>query len=352
MSTKRLLFFSCEPGGAEVLIPVIELLRKNRDYETVVLGYGYALERFSGKNISGVEINPIEKDNFELFSRFSPNLIFSSAASMPSKDMSEKFMWHNAKKMGIPTIAFLDQWQNYALRFSGSSKEEMLTYLPDYVNCINDIAKNEMIREGFPSDILVILGHPYLSSLKSEYASLNSNNVREELNISDGQEVILFVSEAIYEHYGNRRGYNQYEVIEGFLRHMAEEYAGAAILLKLHPKDEIRKYFYVQKRYEKLDLRVLSNEFSPVSCLKASDRVYGMTSLMLIEAYILGKPVVSLQPNLQVEDPLVLSRYGFIPRISSFDEFKFDHSQGTEKVDFDYDFLAEKLMELLDHILN
>ena len=352
MSTKRLLFFSCEPGGAEVLIPVIELLRENRNYETVVLGYSHALERFSKKDVSFIEINSIEKNDFELINRFSPHFIFSSAASMPSKDMSEKFLWQNAKRMGIPTLAFLDQWQNYALRFSGDSQEERLKYLPDYINCINSIAKNEMIREGFSSDILVTLGHPYLTGLGSEYNSINRDDIRKELSISDGQEVILFVSEAIYEHYGNRRGYNQYEVIEGFLRNMAEEYADAAILLKLHPKDEIQNYIYLQRQYEELDFRILANEFSPVTCLRASDRVYGMTSLMLIEAYILGKQVVSLQPNLRVEDPLILSRCGLIHRISSFNEFKFDHSQDTEKIDFDYVFLAEKLMAFLDHILN
>jgi hypothetical protein len=33
---------------------------------------------------------------------------------------------------------------------------------------------------------------------------------------------------------------------------------------------------------------------------------------MLIEAYILGKPVVSIQPGLKVVDPLILSRYGYV----------------------------------------
>jgi hypothetical protein len=64
-----------------------------------------------------------------------------------------------------------------------------------------------------------------------------------------------------------------------------------------------------------------------------------MTSIMLIEAYLIGKTVVSLQPGLRVPDPLVLSRHGLIPRFdarSDFDPFACEGARiSTFRVDFD-----------------
>ena len=48
-TSKKILFFSCEPGGAEVLIPVIRLVQAQPHLEAVVLGYGHALARFAKK---------------------------------------------------------------------------------------------------------------------------------------------------------------------------------------------------------------------------------------------------------------------------------------------------------------
>ena len=94
---KKILFFSCEPGGAEVLIPVINLLQ-SKSFEVTVATYGYAVERFKKKNISYVEIEPINKDDISIFEKFKPDLVISSATSLPHKDMSEKYLWQNAKK--------------------------------------------------------------------------------------------------------------------------------------------------------------------------------------------------------------------------------------------------------------
>lgn len=61
---KKLLFFTCEPGGAEVIIPVIELMQSTGNYEVVTLGYGLGLEHFRKKNVACREISPIELNDF------------------------------------------------------------------------------------------------------------------------------------------------------------------------------------------------------------------------------------------------------------------------------------------------
>ncbi len=348
MGLRKILFFTCEAGGAEVLIPVISSINKHPEYEAVVLSYGYARDRFDKNKIPFIKTAPFEMDDTDLLQRFSPHFIITSATSLPFKDMSEKHIWRNARKLGFPTLAFLDQWQNYTLRFSGPQKGQRLKYLPDLINCINDLAKKEMVVVGFCPDMLVPLGHPYLDCVKEQFSYLDRDSIGKQHNIPTENEILLFVSEAIYEHYGNSRGYNQYEVIEGFLKCIEADSDAKTILLKLHPKDKIGAYRYIKEKYIGVDIRILTNELTPLECLAASDKVYGMTSLMLIEAYIVGKPVVTIQPNLRIPDPLVLSRHGYIPLISAFDDVITEPRRNIETKNFPYKFDWEQLYTILD----
>ena len=104
---KKILFFSSEPGGAEILIPVIELLKAKGKYDVKVTGYGFGLERFKMKQVPCQKIDAIEKGDLKLIKKISPNFIISSAASLPYKDMSEKYLWHNAKKAEVKTMALI-----------------------------------------------------------------------------------------------------------------------------------------------------------------------------------------------------------------------------------------------------
>jgi len=348
---KIILFFTCEPGGAEVLIPAIRLLNEHDYFYVIVLAYGYALERFKRKKVDFKMIFPIEKNDFDIMDKYSPNLIITSATSIPNKDMSEKYLWFNAKRRSISTLAFLDHWQNYCLRFSGKNDSEYMKYLPDNINCINDIAKEEMINQGFNAEILHTFGHPYLSGLKKEIEKIDLASIQSTLNIHSQQKTILFASEAIYENFGNTRGYNQYEVIDLFLRYCAEAFSEDKIIIKLHPKDILLNYQSTLKKYNNLNLKIVTNELSPADCIAISDRVFGMTSLMLIEAYILGKPVISVQPNLIIEDPLVLSRYGYIPKVSQFIDFFVNTELKVLSKKFNYKFLKKKFLEFIENIL-
>lgn len=316
MKPKRILFFSCEPGGAEVLIPVINLVRKETAHQVTVLAYGLGGERFAAKGIEYIEITQVKKDDAAIFATYQPELVITSATSLPERDMSEKYLWQIAQEKGIPTLAFLDQWQNYVVRFSGVAEDEHLAYLPDFINCIDAIGETEMICAGFDPDRLVKFGQPYLSSLQESVAAIDAEKIRQQLEIAPGQRIVLFVSEAIREHYGQSRGYDQYDALRLFLDIISASGDEVIPLIKLHPKDSLPGYEQVAAEYGQLKPIFISNSLSSVECLNVADKVYGMTSIMLIEAYVLGKEVISLQPGLQGEDPLILSRAGLIPKVT------------------------------------
>lgn len=316
MGQKVILFFSCEPGGAEVLIPAIHLVMTRTPHKVIVLGYGLGVERFANKGIPCTTIDPIREHDAHLINTYQPDLIVSSATSLPERDMSEKHLWRIARAAGIPTLAFLDQWQNYAVRFSGVANDERLAYLPDYINCINETGKCDMTSVGFRRDMLVEFGHPYLSSLKGTAANMDEAAVRRRLGIEPTQQVALFVSEAIREHFGGARGYDQQDALRVFIEMVSSSDMKYRPLIKLHPKDVQEGYDSILHGYSGLMPVIIRNQASPVECVQIAECVFGMTSIMLIEAFVLGKPVVSIQPGLMVEDPMILSRMGYIAQIT------------------------------------
>jgi hypothetical protein len=351
---KTVLFFSCEPGGAEVLIPVIRLLAQTTPCRVIVLSYGLGAERFARKGTEYIEIASLKEDDDAVIAAFQPALIITSATSLPERDMSEKYLWRIARRAGIPSIAFLDQWQNYAIRFSGVLASERLAYLPDYINCINAIGALEMVGEGFEPQRLVEFGQPYLASLAHDAALLDVADIRHGQGIAPDARVILFASEAIREHYGNSRGYDQYDALGLLLERVSREGGGAVLLVKLHPKDAPAEYMKILGEYPALRAIMIKNELSPLECIAVSDEVYGMTSIMLIEAYILGKKVASLQPGLKVADPCVLSRHGVIPLLLSRDveaPIRWA-SSGPGSFKFDFEFQKEKFMEFFQSKLS
>ena len=103
----RILFFSCEPGGAEVLIPAIKLLQAQEKFDVDVIGYGFALERFKSKQVACKQIPSIMLDDFSILESHAPHLVITSATSLPSVDMTEKILWYQARQHGIQSIAFL-----------------------------------------------------------------------------------------------------------------------------------------------------------------------------------------------------------------------------------------------------
>jgi hypothetical protein len=352
---KKVLVFTCDPGGAEVLAPAVHLMRAE-GYQVRVACYGHAMARFARHGIEFTETPPIAPGDFELLRQFAPHFVVTSSSSLPAHDMSEKHLWRNAREMGIETVAFNDQWQNYALRFSGPSPGERLGYLPDFINCIDEIGRSEMLAEGFPEDRLLIFGHPHLAGVKKAVALLDRGEVLAALALpaDDWTEetTLVFVSEPVREYFGATRGYDQYTVLGHFLENVQRSRPGTGVLIKLHPKDDRSGFSDIASRHNGLRVQFAQNEITSLECLTLSSRIFGMTSVMLIEAFLLGKRVVSLQPGLVVEDPLVLSRHKMISRVDSlrpFDPFACDCGRDSL---FCVDFNATAFLRFLASRMN
>lgn len=314
----RVLFFTSEPGGAEVLSPLVPITRE-AGHETVVAAYGHGAVRLRENGVTFRTADPVRADRCRLLEEVRPDFLITSATSLPERDMSERHLWLHARGMGIGSLAFIDQWQNYGIRFRGPDAGSGFAFLPDHINCIDAIGRAEMLAEGLPEERMVAFGLPHLAPLASLCLEVDPASLLKKLGIPHGwerkEQTLLYVSEPLAEHYGSSRGYDQYLVLELFLEAVRLRCPRVRVLVKLHPKDDRDKFRALEKRFAELPVAFIQDEISHIECLCLADRVFGMTSVMLVEAYLLGKVVVSLQPGLKGTDHLVLSRLGLVPRI-------------------------------------
>ena len=121
-------------------------------------------------------------------------------------------------------------------------------------------------------------------------------------------------------------------------------------VIKLHPKDDLDKFKYINDKYCELHPIVLGSECDPINCIDAVDVVTGMSSIMLIEAYVLGKKVISIQPNLRISDPLIISKMNLIEKLidkKNIASICFENINQDYLGIFNFKFQVEKFMNFL-----
>lgn len=332
MSVPYVLVFTREAGGAETLAPVLKQLGKK--LSLLIVASQHARERFDRH---GIVYHSLPDHSEEAFERLCvkergglPKVLFTSATSMPFIDMTERHLWMWAKKRGIPSVAVLDQWNNYALRFSGPGKGEYLKYFPDVVAIMDEFALRDMKEEGIPENLLRITGHPALEDLvkSREYLLTMRAGIRERLNVGSDTKLILFASECIGRDFHDEFGFDEkvtFDMTLASLKNISAETGMRLHLgIKLHPENVIEDIgdgeTEIASAASPVVISVHRSEIPYRQLIVAADIVVGMVSMLLVESAVLGVPVVSVQPNATPKARLVLTAQKLIPRIERQDE--------------------------------
>jgi len=244
---------------------------------------------------------------------FAPEVVLTGLAGGP--DSLDIKTLDTARRKGIPCGALLDASMYYSDRVAGPQGEPFF-YLPDRIFVLNDFTKREMIDEGFPERILLASGQPvydYLADVPTG-PPLDGESWR-----------IAFFSEDVAAAAQNRSdqitGYNEETVIETLIEALDDVRGDHPISLtiKRHPKEAFRNKTYVHSLG--FDVRDLSEaDLAPL--LFESHVVCGMTSSLLLEAWLAGRQVVSLQPGLSSWNRLVLCRAGILRAATSRNEVR------------------------------
>lgn len=255
-------------------------------------------------------------------------------------DMAEKFLWKAAEICKIPSIAILDQWCNYGIRFSPFGvntlaqyeKQKTHPYLPTKIAVMDALAKEKTIEEGIEESRVVVTGQPYFKKIreKGETCSKEKIAAYQEAHIQEKEKLFLFASEPITETYQDnvtRVGYTEKDAFYLFrnaLEEMAEKLQKkACVIVRPHPKESEDKWKSWTKdtpwvRY------VLDRKAEVTVAIQAADVIVGMSSMLLLESVLMKKTVVSIFPidNGEKNSNYVLEEVGLNRSIRSQEEMR------------------------------
>ncbi len=332
---KKILLCARDPGGANTIIPLVEKL--SQKYEVLLYGKDVALEKYKQYQLEGMdivkEVKDIEKGEISRFLQAKkPDFIITGTSA---DDYTEKFLWSEGKKLGIPSFAILDQWVNYGIRFSkyGVSeiekywKDKTFPYLPTRIMVMDSYAKECMKQEGISEEIITVSGQPYFDQFLKDMAQITDKTVercKEQWNARKDEIVMVFASEPISKTYQIEEGedgvwgYTEKAIFQGF-RNTLEKVARqkkqhVRVMVRPHPKED-RVWWEIQLTdAEYVSYGLDSTKDSKVT-IQAADVICGMSSMFLIESAMCQKPILSIQIGLKQENSFILEKKGVLQSI-------------------------------------
>ncbi len=316
----KILTCASDPGGARNIGPVLsEAVKANikivvwssKQTKNIFLDYG-----IKSTNIQQYNNNKIK----EKLIKEKPDVILCGATRFGYK-LPELNIIDLAKIKNIPCSVVLDEWFYYARRFWNEKKE--LKHLPDIIFCQDRLAYLESQNEGIPKHLLKITGSPAYSEIyfnrRKVFMKKRNKSTKNIINI-------LFVSEAHSEAYGNELGESgPHGKFQGYTEIIVRNIIGEVVRSigkkvvvneKLHPNQKLKNIKPVHL-FSGCKWNICNINTNLERLLFDSDIVIGMRSAVLMEAWLLGKNVISFQPNLLTENKCTVSRRGYIKHIGS-----------------------------------
>lgn len=310
-----------DAGAANVLLPVLKKLRARPGLQMRVIAEGPALRVFRSGGIAAEEApaGPGEQERFlrERWREAAPETLLLGTSWGPS---IEKELLRIGQQGGVPALSVVDHWSNYRERFV--EPESGQVRFPAQISLMDETALEQAVAEGLPREILRVTGQPHLQELAAASGDpelrRQARQLRAEWLGGEESAVVLFGSELFSADFRrgtpHDRGYTETDALEGLalaLRQVEERRRGRLkLVVKLHPKENLDRFRPGPLARERGFL--LAQAQPAWHCLLATDVAVGMTSMLLLEAVLLGRPAVSYQPVQGVAAPFIGTQTGLV----------------------------------------
>lgn len=319
---KNILLNFQQVGGANALLPLIEELKKEN--RILITGRPLVCDNLAARNIPvkhgtgnpGQETVLPEKTP-RWFKDFKPDILITDTIDFgrAPEGLACRNFWSWAKKEGIPSVAYVDCWWGYDNRFFPPG-ESSAPIIPDFIATIDEMAKKEMIGAGYDKKKIVVLGNPWFEDLqKMATQNTDIDALRKELNLPPEHFIILFVSQPLEKTFKGKQAYGFTEkstlsaLISSLNMLPKEVTLKTTLIVLLHPEEDnsISKSTIDQNR---ADFNICIKQNDQHRLVQASNLITGMFSMLLAEAVILKRPVISIQLNLKREEILITNKMG------------------------------------------
>ncbi len=307
----KIVFCAQDAGGFNAIFPVINALKKKAEVLILLTGVSRKLADAADIFYRGCDaISDIELD--VLLKKFDPDVVVCGTSTGLSLD-KKAILW--AKENNIPTIAIVDFWSNYKMRFSNPGAFD-LAYLPDVICVIDGFMKKQMEKESFDSSRLFITGNPYFDTFKSFKNS--------------GGKYILFAEQPFSEVYSSSDKsvtspiFNEIGVFSDFIRVLEKAKIAYPVIISFHPRSKNKNKFDKIITHSKIKIKIAKEKTEKL--LENAKIVIGINGMVLFEAALGGKTVLSYQPGIKKADDVLMSnRLGL-------SEAAYNYSQLEQKI--------------------
>jgi hypothetical protein len=212
---------------------------------------------------------------------------------------------------GIATVGFVDACMNAEIRFRGRS-ESPLSFAPDWLLLPDEGTKQAFVALGFPDARILMCGNPHhdeVGNVRRRLATRPPGSLREELlpDATREQKVVVVATErdarvgrnrdarhpAPPPRHGSHAAIRRMEIVlDAFLEAIQTVNPSPYLVLRLHPKDEAHEYEAYLGRFNRID-----RGGSPLELIGCADLVVGATSMLLVEATLMGVSTLALLPS-------------------------------------------------------
>jgi hypothetical protein len=325
------IFFSHDPGGTNALIPVVKYLQVC-DIECLNYAASYAVPLWRKSGLPFLEL-PLQtqQEADEFISDARPDFVFTGT----SEDTThEGRLWAAARAQKVRTFSVIDHWTRYRERYLVNGK-----FSPtDVIFTIDEAAKKEMISLGFLPESILACGQPHFEKYQHYYSGISAEEFKKSLQLSRSKK-ILFVSDIVSISFPPvsgtpALGFDEHTTLDALLdaiERLPIIKNEVEMIIKLHPKEPLDNFSkLLASKKPTIPCHIIS-EADNLDLIYHSDFVIGMFSMMLFEAYLMKKPVLSLQLNSiqlttfgQHKIPIVTAQTELISRLTDFIQNKLE----------------------------
>jgi hypothetical protein len=301
------LIFVEDPGAANYVASLPGILEQTSHIRSSVLARGLATVQLGSLNTDfqtladDVSVEAIIGDQL-------PNLIIVGTSE--NRESLGLALIDFGNENNIPTIGVVDGPANPEHRFSGVTANPR-NHEPEFVIVPNDQTRQALVALGYRTDNVINCGHPHYDFVREERRRLevaNRDELRHNQNLgpATNQDIVVFCAELSGGLAPQQYQRSQEYTMSGNAKHsertqiVLDEFLGAIdgqktrpyLVLRLHPKNNQEEFTEYLSSFDQI-----SEGGSSLELVFCADLVVGMTSIILIEAALLGRPTISITPR-------------------------------------------------------
>ena len=321
MTTDFMIFVE-DPGAANFVAELPTEL-KSRGHSSQVFARATGARQLAALEVPYEDADAIS-DAGAMLDATAPRMLV--AGTSENQDAFGLALLQAARAAGLPSVGALDSPINAGFRFRGRSCSP-LTYAPDCLLVPDEQTRAAMAGVGFDDGRMVVCGHPHHDHVRSARERLDRSRrfprraallpgaapaqkvVVFLTEISSGPDPTLFVRDEHYTLTGREGSDRRTDIVlETLLDGIAAISPRPYVVLRLHPKNRPEDFAAYGD-----EIDFMSAGGSPLELIAVSDLVVGMTTVLMVEAALLGRPTLSIVPTIREREWLPTIGAGITP---------------------------------------